>query len=218
MTYHTARNGQTYGPYSLLEVQRYIVSGNILPTDLVQAEGMQEWLPVEQMFPTTPSSVPNHPGGLPRLYPDPPNLPWWLALIVGILTLGIFFQIWDVVEAVWMRRVERHSIALYLYIAECLLYVFKLPATLAILLYNIGDGPPVVVVHSYLVTLIGIFLFFATRFTLRRELLRHFNGPEPIGLHLNWFMTLLFGGLYFQYHFNRINELKRSLHISVPSL
>jgi hypothetical protein len=26
----------------------------------------------------------------------------------------------------------------------------------------------------------------------------------------------MFGGLYFQYHFNRINEVKRALHVSVP--
>jgi len=217
MTYRIARNGQIYGPYSLAETERYIAAGNILLIDLAQAEGMQEWLPVEQLFPTAPAVSAPHPGGLPRLYPNPPDLPWWLALLIGILTMGIFFQVWDVVEAVWMRRVDRGSMALYLYIAECVLYAIKLPTTLAIILYNIGQGPPVEGSHL-LLTLIGIALFFATRFTLRKELHRHFNQEEPIGLHLNWFLTLLFGGLYFQYHFNRINELKRTLRISVPSV
>ena len=55
MTYRIARNGQIYGPYSLAETERYIAAGNILLTDLAQAEGMQEWLPVEQLFPTAPA-------------------------------------------------------------------------------------------------------------------------------------------------------------------
>lgn len=217
MTYRIARNGQIFGPYTLIETERYIASGNILLTDLAQAEGMQEWLTVETLFPTAPVATTPHPGGLPRLYPNPPDLPWWLALIIGVLTMGIFFQVWDLVESSWMRRVDRSSIALYLYIAECVLYVIKLPTTLAIILYNIGVGPPVDGGHSALITLIGIALFFATRFTLRKELHRHFNSAEPIGLHLNWFLTLLFGGLYFQYHFNRVNEIKRALRVSVPS-
>ncbi len=216
MTYRIARNGQIFGPYSLIEVERYIASGNILPTDLAQAEGMQEWLPVEQLFPTAPAATAPHPGGLPRLYPNPPDLPWWLALLIGIFTMGVFFQAWDIVESAWMRRVDRTSIALYLYIAECVVYVLKLPLTVASILYNLGQGPPVEGGHP-LLTIAGIVLLLATRFTLRKELHRHFNSAEPIGLHLNWFLTLLFGGLYFQYHFNRINQLKRSLRISVPT-
>jgi hypothetical protein len=217
MTYRTARNGQIYGPYSLIEVQRYLASGQILPTDLVQSEVMQEWLPVEQVFPTTPIPAINHPGGLPKLFPNPPDLPWWVALLIGIFTLGFFFQIWDIVEAAWMRRVDRTSIALYLYIAEGIVYLLKLPYTYHNLAYNMGFGPPIEDGHSMLLTLLGIVFLLATRFVFRNELLRHFNGSEPIGVRLNWFLTLILGGLYFQYHFNRINELKRALRISVPS-
>jgi hypothetical protein len=218
MTYRIARNGQIYGPYSLLEVERYLASGQVLPTDLAQSETMQEWLPVEQLFPTAPVQSAPHPGGLPRLFPDPPDLPWWVALLIGIFTLGLFFQIWDIVESVWMRRVQPTSMALYLYIAEGIVYLFKLPLTFHNIQYNLGYGPPVDAGHSTLLTLLGIVLFFATRFVFRNELLRHFNGPEPIGLRLNWFLTLIFGGLYFQYHFNRINEVKRALRISVPNV
>jgi hypothetical protein len=32
---------------------------------------------------------------------------------------------------------------------------------------------------------------------------------EPVGLSLSGVMTFFFGGLYFQYHLNRINEMKR---------
>ena len=63
--------------------------------------------------------------------------------------------------------------------------------------------------------LAGLLLAIAARFVFRNELLRHFNGPEPLGLRLNAFWTLLFGGLYFQFHFNRINEQKRRLGVNV---
>jgi hypothetical protein len=216
MTYRIARDGQVFGPYSLLELQRYLASGHVLLTDLAQSESMQEWLPVEQLFPRLPTEAPVQPGGLPRLYRNPPDLPWWVALIVGICTLGLFFQIWDIVEATWMRRINPASIALYLYIAEGIVYLLKLPVTFASISYNLGYGPAVEGGHSFLLTATGVVLLLATRFTFRNELLAHFNSHEPIGLRLNWFFTLLFGGLYFQCHFNRINELKRQLRISVP--
>jgi hypothetical protein len=47
------------------------------------------------------------------------------------------------------------------------------------------------------------------RFTMRSDLEEHFNGPEPVGLSLSGVMTFFFGGIYFTYHLNRINELKR---------
>ena len=45
---------------------------------------------------------------------------------------------------------------------------------------------------------------------MRTNIEEHFNGPEPIGLKLNGVMTFFFNVLYFQYHFTRINELKRA--------
>jgi hypothetical protein len=216
MTYRIARNGQVFGPYTLTELQQYIATGNVLPADLVQGEAMQEWLPVAQMFPAAQPAAPPQPGGLPRFYRDPPDLPWVAALLLGIFTMGLFFQAWDIVEAAWMRRVNPASIALYLYIAEGLVYLLKLPVTVASVSYNLGFGPAVEGSHSTLLTLTGIVLFFATRLTLRKELLQHFNSAEPVGLRLSWFFTMLFGGLYFQYHFNRINGLKRHLRVSVP--
>jgi len=49
------------------------------------------------------------------------------------------------------------------------------------------------------------------RFTLRDTLEQHFNGPEPLGLRLNPIMTFFFGGIYFQYKLNEINQLKQNL-------
>ncbi|MGH9597603.1 MAG: DUF4339 domain-containing protein, partial [Edaphobacter sp.] len=49
------------------------------------------------------------------------------------------------------------------------------------------------------------------RFTLRDTLEQHFNGPEPLGLRLSAVMTFFFGGIYFQYKLNEINQIKQTL-------
>lgn len=218
MNYRIARNGQIFGPYTTAHVLRYIASGNILPTDLAQAEGTDEWLPVEQVFPATPQAVPvaPYPGGLPRLFPDPPDFPWWAALLLGIFTGGIFFVVWDVYEAAWLHRLERASNALWLYIACVVLYLFRFPTTYHQVTHNIFGDEIYVTHHSGSLGLLALVLAIVARFVFRAELLRHFNAVEPIGLRLNGFLTLLFGGLYFQYHFNRINDVKRALRVSVP--
>jgi hypothetical protein len=218
MTYRIARNGQLYGPYSLREAERYLASGHILATDLAQPVGGEEWLPISTLFPTTPIPAPRTlPGGMPRLFPDPPDLPWWVALILDVFTLGLFFVVWDIVLTAWMHRIERSSIAVYLYIAAAVIFVLNLPASWHSIQYSLFDAAPLEPAHPFLFIGGGFLIRLVARFVFRSELLHHFNGPEPIGLRLNAFFTLLFGGLYFQYHFNRINQVKRTLRISVPA-
>lgn len=216
MSYRIARNGQIFGPYTEAEVHQYLATGHIVPSDLAQAEGADRWLPVAQLFaavmPGTPPPVPTtpYPGGVPTLYPDPPDMPWWIALILGCVTLGGFFVAWDLVQSSWLRRVDRSSTAFGYYIAVAVVYLLKLQGAWSTFRYNLGYDVALSSSHySGLLVLAGIVLFFASRFVFRNELLRHFNTVEPIGLRLGAFMTIVFGGVYFQYHFNRINELKR---------
>src|ERR1041384_6253470 len=50
MKYYVHRAGQQYGPYSFADLQRYVASGNILPTDLACPEGGTQWVPVSQVL------------------------------------------------------------------------------------------------------------------------------------------------------------------------
>ena len=113
-----------------------------------------------------------------RLYPDPPDLPWWLALILGVLTVGFFFVVWDIVQSSWLRRVERSSSALLLYIAVAVLYLIRLPGSWATVRYNLGADTNVYA-HAPGLGLAALILIIVARFVLRRELLAHFNGAEP---------------------------------------
>ena len=220
MLYHVSRNGQNYGPYTLEDLQRYVTSGNVLLTDLAKSNEMPEWVPVAQVLGTTmpvsPVPVPTYAGDAPAYpvgrmpYPDPPNLHWALVLVIGIFTCGLFFSIWDLVQAAWMRRVNPRSNALFFYIGEFAVS-FLGGGGRAFLIFTSAFRHSY---HSYPglglgVGLIAFTLLELARFDMRRSMEEHFNGPEPIGLRLSGVMTFFFGIYYFQYHFTRINEMKR---------
>ena len=218
MLYHVSRNGQNYGPYTLEDLQRYVASGNVLPTDMAKSDDMPEWMPVSQVIggamppaglsPAAPQGV-TPPSYMPvaGAYPDPPNLHWALVLVIGVFTCGLFMIVWDIVQSAWMRKVNPRSNALFLYIAETVINFggtfmrMALMAASAMHQRYLGLAIPTLLITLTLVIL--------ARFDMRRSMEEHFNGPEPIGLALSGVMTFFFGSLYFQYHFTRINELKR---------
>jgi len=214
MTYTIARNGRVFGPYSAEEVRRYLGTGNIQPGDLAQALGAEEWLPVGVLFPPEAAPAVAYPGGLPRLFPDPPDLPWWAVLLIGIFTGGLFFVVWGIVQSAWLRRVDAASTAVWFFVADAAVYALRVPSIVHDVLHNLYLTPMYEEPHARLLKWAGFALFLLTRFVFRSELLRHFNRAEPIGLRLNAFLTLIFGSLYFQWHFNRINEVKRALGVA----
>ena len=218
MLYHVTRNGENYGPYTLEDLQRYVASGNVLPTDLAKSEEMPDWKPVSEVLGTSmpqAAAVPvaTYPGAPPvcqsavGAYPDPPNLHWALVLVIAIFTCGLFALVWDIVQAAWMRKVNPRSNALFLYIAEIVInFGGTLLRTMLVMSSTMHQQYFGLAVPTFLIT---VTLIILARFDMRRSMEEHFNGPEPIGLSLSGVMTFFFGSLYFQYHFSRINELKR---------
>jgi GYF domain 2 len=217
MTYQVSRNGQMYGPYALEDLKRYVDSCNILLTDLAKSEDMPEWLPVSQILggstvPTAAYAAPPYtpqPSGV--AYPDPPNLNWGLELLLGFLTCAVFVMVWNLIIAAWANRVEPASKALTYYIIATVLIVLNFGGSWGVMISIAHHNQP----HQHILgSLIGIASWVArliARFTLRDTLERHFNGPEPLGLRLSALMTFFFGGIYFQYKLNEINQLKQGL-------
>lgn len=221
MVYHVSRNGQVYGPYTLEDLQRYVTSGNVLPTDLAKGEESPDWVPVAQVLgiatPATSAPLVASPGAPPAypptaiIYPDPPNLHWALVLVLGIFTCGLFSLVWMFVQAAWMRKVKPDSKALNYYIAGMVFYVITIVAEVASMMAgNNGTASGGLTAVYALSALVNLVLFIIAIFTMRSDMEEHFNGPEPIGLSLSGVMTFFFNVLYFQYHFSRINELKQA--------
>jgi hypothetical protein len=136
MNYYVKRDGQQFGPYTLPDLQRYLAQGNIQPTDLGRSEGMDQWIPVQQIAgnisvqqPPPPSSV-NYgqvpvysrgPAGVaaqPALAPGgliPPGLNWGLVLLFSVLTCGIFSLVWMFVEAAYAQKLRTRSTPMVFY-------------------------------------------------------------------------------------------------------
>ena len=235
MRYQVARNGQMYGPYSLEDLQRYVASGNIVPSDLVKSEEMPEWQTVAQVL-GMPVGMPatGAPGYAPSagyagaptaayagpagVYPDPPNLNWALFLLLGIVTCGLFTIIYEIVQVVWVKKVQPQTSALlyYMLFIGCLLLNFGMSVTRASMMTNGGYTPLAATFFSFLTSLGVLVFIIAYRFAMRSSLEQHFNTTDPIGLQLGPIMTFFFGSLYFQYHFNRINNIKQALRYRNP--
>jgi hypothetical protein len=219
MTYQVSRNGQIYGPYTLEDLQRYVSSGNVLPTDMAKGEDMPEWVPVAQILGAVVAPAPVYaaapvpPQQTGVAFPDPPNLHWGLELLLGFVTCYLFVIVWNLVIAAWANRVQPASKALMFYIIATVLIVIYYGSswgTVVAISHNPGQPPQ----PHLLASLVGLATWvmrLLARFSLRDTLEQHFNSVEPMGLRLSAVMTFFFGGIYFQYKLNEINQLKQAL-------
>ncbi len=249
--YQISRNGQMYGPYTLEDLQRYVTSGNVLPTDLAKSEEMTEWVPVSQVLGSQPTGFsdsgftapaaaatgfsssgytdPAYPTAAQptfnaSAFPDAPNLNWGLALLFNILSCGWFLGVWNLVVALWLKKVQPNASSYIAYIAVLALLVAEVLFTYPIAYRQIHAAmanPNMVPRESHpafalLWVLIRIVKLVA-RFMQRASLEQHFNTVENVGLKLNPVMTFFFGGLYFQYHLNKINAYKQATRMSQPA-
>ena len=134
-----------------------------------------------------------------RVFPAPPRVHWAVLLLLiasaEVLVCYLFpapyrnFAIYAVAAAwptylcIWIRRLNPRASSLYWAIASIVT----------------GSG----FLFSWLLGVVVIF-------ELREELLEHYNGREPIGLRLNWLLTLLGSVIYFQFALNKISRLKEA--------
>lgn len=208
MNYFIKRDLQEYGPYTLAELQRYVSSGNVLLTDLCRSEGMNEWVAVSQVIGNIPVPL-AAPAPTPvslaaaaaALYPAPPSLHWGVAILLGVVTCGLFGWIWALVQASWMKKVQPTSKALMLWsVAVALLVVY--------VVFN-QSGDPALKAISLVGWLGGAVLWTVAAFSMKNSMEEHYNSVEPIGLDLNGVMTFFFSVYYFQYHFTQINETRK---------
>jgi hypothetical protein len=205
MNYFISRGGQQFGPYTLADLQRYAASGEVLLTDLATSEAMTEPVTVAQIIGTIavpPILTAVDSVSVREIYPDPPNLHWGLVLLFAVISCGFFTIAWELVQAAWLKKIEPQSKAIYIYgsAALALLFIF-ITSFLSSLNHSQFRYAALLQIVYYVVTLVG-------RFSFRKSMEEHFNGPEPMALALSGVMTFFFGGIYFQYHINDIVRRK----------
>src|SRR5262250_2504131 len=226
MNYFIKRDTTEYGPYTLADLQKYVASGNILLTDLCRSEGLTDWVPVSQVIgnipvPAAPQPAPAAPGAYgasagyltPAVspYPSPPNLHWAICLLLSIVTCGIFSVVWIMVEAVWVKKVQPASKAVTYFgiVIGLWLLSFVLSISGAVSAARVGHQDSALRGIQGIISLGYCIVWIVGAFNMRDSIEEHFNSAEPIGLSLSGIMTFFFSVWYFQYHFTKINEMKR---------
>src|SRR5262245_35042558 len=112
MNYFVKRDAAEYGPYTLAELQRYVGSGNVSLTDLCRSEGMTEWVEISKVVGTIPVPIVHATASVSTpgiLYPPPPSLNWILAVLLGVVTCGIFGWVLALIQAAWLKKVQPES-------------------------------------------------------------------------------------------------------------
>lgn len=220
MKYFVKRGEQEYGPYTLADLQLYVQQGNISPLDMARSEAMTELFTVQQVIGniTVPTTHPGgfgstgfgalEPGmpaaGMPNANLNPPpDLHWGWVLGLTIITCSLFALIWIFIQAAFVRRLRPNNKAIF-YLVGYIVVAFGggfLDAQ-----YQIAGVSILLNITSWVLYLVGVF-------NMKHELEDYYNSEENIGLHLSGVMTFFFAIFYFQYHFNRISQWKRTGHL-----
>jgi hypothetical protein len=216
MNYYVNREGKELGPYSLAELQRNLSQGNIRPTDLARSDGLDQWVPVQQVAGNIevaqPPAPPVNYGQVPVYAqasggvavetaetpagPIPPGLHWLWVLVLTAATFYIFGMIWMFVEAAYAHKLRTKSIPL-------IFYGIGIPATFfAGIMTAIPDLRP----FAGLAQIIGSVLIIAGHFSIKNALEEYYNSVEPIHLELSGGMTFFFNVVYIQYHLSKIRR------------
>ena len=197
MNYFIKRGDQEYGPYELPILQQYVSQGSISRDDLARSEAMTDWAPVSTILGTVPIPSATTFGSVASAYtvagPLPPKLHWGWVVGIGIVTLGIFWVIWNFVVAIWVRKVVPKSQAVYYLVgylcASVMAGVFSDSA------------------FSALLQLTGLVLYLVAIFQTRNNIEEYYARVNPIGIGLSGVMTFFFNAAYFQYHLNNMRKI-----------
>jgi len=210
MSFHISRDGQVFGPYSIEDIHRYLGTGNVLLSDLAKSEEMPQWIPVSQLIAAAPAGSPLRPPV--SVWPAPPNLHWALMALFSVLTCSLFTMVWNLVLASWFNRINPARRVLTWYAVATVLMLLEGGWSSHHRLMHPGVLHPGTVLAGGLLggsfgLVVWIFRIF-TRFNFRAALEEHYNTVEPIGLRLSGVLTFFFGGIYFQYKLNEINQVR----------
>jgi len=234
MKYYIQRQLNEYGPYTLADLQRYVAQGSIQLTDLTRSEGMTDWVPVSQVIGNIP--IPLATGAAAGAYAGgavygggavydgsstgfgvqsipmqgspivPSDFHWALVLLIGVVTCGLFNQAWLIVEAVFVRKVKPASKGLLFIILSVAGFFVGGFVNGIMAVVSHGQSTP----YGSLFTLVALVLYFVGVFQMKSDLEDYYNSTEPINLQLSGVMVFFFNVYYFQYHFSRIAQWKKT--------
>jgi hypothetical protein len=203
MQYLVKRGEQSFGPYSLSDLQRYVQSGNVLLDDLTQSEGMDTWVPVSQVLGNIPATQVAAIAPVPEVHlvELPPNWHWSIVLILGLVTRNLFNLIWAVIQANWARKLIGDN--------KPLVLVAMYPAGMVAGILTIAFFREAAAL-GFIFIIAGAIMYLVGVFSIRSAMEDYYNSTENIGLTLSGVMTFFFSTTYIQFHINRIARWKKT--------
>jgi hypothetical protein len=147
--------------------------------------------------------------------PVPPDFHWALVLLIGFFC-SIFQWVWLFIEAAFVKKIKPDSnhltfliTSMGLLFGAVILFYVGLFAQFAT---NPNSHDPPWAASVILLAGFGGFLvtYFIGIFKMRDSIQEYYNTVEPINLRLSGVMTFFFNMLYFQYHFTRIANWKKT--------
>lgn len=154
--------------------------------------------------------------------PVPPDFHWALVLVISMFC-SIFQIVWLFIEASFVKKIMAHSDHLvYLISATVMSFVtpilfFVVVGTAAAANPNSPPAQGTVIsgmVICGVIMLAAIVIQYIGVFKMRARLEEYYNTVEPINLRLSGVMTFFFALFYFQHHFSRIAQWKKTGFLS----
>ena len=117
-----------------------------------------------------------------------PALSWPLVLILSILTLGLFEDVWLLWQSRWAKRVDPRSRATVFLVGGLVLFLIGGVFT------EISDFSGL----AGWIEFAGLILSQVGNFSVKGTIEKNYN------VSLSGTMTIFFSAIYFQYHFDRL--------------
>jgi len=212
MEYFVKRGEQSFGPYGLADLQKYVQSGNLVIEDMAQSEGMTDWVPISQILGNIPAVAIGGGGSLPviaaepQLVPLPPNLHWSIVLILGIFTRQLFNLVWALIQGNWARRLTGDNKPLVL----VAMYPAGMIAGILTMVLGRTSGNTGLAPLGGLFIIAGAIVYIVGMFSIKSAMEEYYTTTENIGLQLSGTMTFFFSTVYIQYHINSIARWKKT--------
>jgi len=140
----------------------------------------------------------------------PPDFHWALVFLINFFC-SIFSIVWLFVEAAFVKKIDRESKCIAMLIGGfgCWIVGFLILVTTGSF-NGQRDDVPAGIIPFALLALAGVVLHYIGIFQMRNSIENYYNTVEPINLRLSGVMTFFFTIYYFQYHFTRIANWKRT--------
>jgi cytochrome bd-type quinol oxidase subunit 2 len=137
--------------------------------------------------------------------PVPPDFHWGLVLLLSVITCSLFGWAWLIVEAAYIRKIDKESNGI---LWSVLSFVLVFLSWFTNGISHAMDGQPSPWSGVFLFA--ALILYLVAIFQMRSDLEDYYNIGEPINLKVNGVMTFFFAIFYFQHHFSRIAQWKKS--------